>query len=33
MRKPLPWDVREITRTIDKMPMRKREIREEKNSQ
>ena len=33
MRKPLPWDVREITRTIDKMPMRKREIREQKNAQ
>jgi hypothetical protein len=30
VRKPFPWDVREITRTIDKMPMRKREIRDEK---
>ncbi len=29
-RKPFPWDVREITRSIDKMPMRQREIREEK---
>lgn len=28
LRKPLPWDVREISRTIDKMPMRQREIRE-----
>lgn len=30
LRKPFPWDVREITRSIDKMPMRKREIREQK---
>lgn len=30
LRKPFPWDVREITRSIDKMPMRQREIREEK---
>lgn len=30
LRKPFPWDVREISRTIDKMPIRKREIREEK---
>ncbi|WP_254695904.1 DUF4174 domain-containing protein [Palleronia sp. THAF1] len=28
LRKPFPWDVREITRSIDKMPMRQREIRE-----
>jgi hypothetical protein len=28
LRKPFPWDVREITRNIDKMPMRKRELRE-----
>ncbi len=28
MRKPFPWDVREITRSIDKMPLRQREIRE-----
>lgn len=28
LRKPLPWDVREITRSIDKMPLRQREIRE-----
>lgn len=33
MRKPFPWDVREITRTIDKMPIRQREIREEKEGQ
>lgn len=30
VRKPFPWDVREITRSIDKMPIRKREIREAK---
>lgn len=28
LRKPFPWDVRELTRVIDKMPMRQREIRE-----
>lgn len=28
LRKPFPWDVREITRTIDKLPMRQQEIRE-----
>ena len=28
LRKPLPWDVREITRSIDKMPMRRQEIRD-----
>jgi Domain of unknown function (DUF4174) len=28
LRKPFPWDVREITRSIDKMPSRQREIRE-----
>lgn len=32
LRKPLPWDVREIGRTIDKMPMRKRELREQKQA-
>ncbi|MFK7763057.1 MAG: DUF4174 domain-containing protein [Roseobacter sp.] len=30
VRKPFPWDVREISRTIDKMPIRKREIRDGK---
>ncbi len=30
VRKPFPWDVREISRSIDKMPIRKREIREQK---
>ena len=29
-RKPFPWDVREITRSIDKMPIRKQEIRDHK---
>jgi hypothetical protein len=28
LRKPLPWDVREITRSIDKMPMRQQELRD-----
>lgn len=28
LRKPFPWSVRELTRSIDKMPMRQREIRE-----
>jgi len=27
-RKPLPWDVREITRSIDKLPLRQQEIRD-----
>ena len=27
LRKPLPWDVREISRSIDKMPLRKQEVR------
>ncbi len=30
LRKPFPWSVREISRSIDKMPTRKREIRENK---
>lgn len=30
IRKPFPWDVREISRSIDKMPIRQREIREQK---
>lgn len=33
LRKPFPWDVREITRSIDKMPMRQREIRDDKSGQ
>ncbi|MDF0596668.1 DUF4174 domain-containing protein [Psychromarinibacter halotolerans] len=28
LRKPLPWDVREVTRAIDKWPLRQEEIRE-----
>ena len=28
LRKPLPWSVREISRSIDKMPMRRQEIRD-----
>ncbi len=28
LRKPVPWSVREITRVIDKMPMRQQEIRD-----
>lgn len=31
LRKPFPWDVREISRTIDKMPMRQREIRDRRD--
>ena len=30
LRKPLPWTVRELSRSIDKMPMRQREQREER---
>ncbi|WP_370401885.1 DUF4174 domain-containing protein [Sulfitobacter sp. JB4-11] len=32
LRKPFPWDVREITRSIDKMPIRQREIRDAKDA-
>ncbi len=28
LRKPFPWSVREISRTIDKLPIRQREIRD-----
>ncbi|MEM8978551.1 MAG: DUF4174 domain-containing protein [Pseudomonadota bacterium] len=28
LRKPFPWDVRELSRSIDKMPMRQQEIRD-----
>lgn len=28
LRKPLPWDVRELSRSIDKMPLRQREIQD-----
>ena len=27
LRKPFPWDVRELSRAIDKMPMRRQEMR------
>ncbi len=33
LRKPFPWDVREISRSIDKMPIRQREIREAKEAE
>lgn len=32
LRKPFPWSVRELSRSIDKMPMREREIRERRES-
>ena len=32
LRKPRPWDVREITRSIDKMPMRQQELRREREA-
>jgi hypothetical protein len=28
LRKPAPWDVREITRSIDKMPLRQQEVQD-----
>lgn len=28
LRKPFPWDVRELSRSIDKMPLRQQEIRD-----
>ena len=28
LRKPLPWDVREISRSIDKMPLRQQELKD-----
>ena len=30
LRKPFPWDIREISRIIDKMPMRQQEMRQGK---
>ena len=33
LRKPLPWDTREISRSIDKMPLRKQEIRDQRLTQ
>ncbi len=32
LRKPLPWDVRELGRAIDKMPIRLQELRDERNA-
>lgn len=32
LRKPFPYDVRELTRSIDKMPLRQQEIRERRDS-
>ncbi len=28
LRKPFPWDVRELSRSIDKMPLRQQEMRD-----
>lgn len=33
LRKPFPYSVREVTRTIDKTPMRQREVEERRESQ
>lgn len=33
LRKPFPWDVRELSRQIDKMPMRQQEIRDSLEAQ
>ena len=32
LRKPFPWDVREISRSIDKMPLRQEELRLERSN-
>ncbi|MFK7874403.1 MAG: DUF4174 domain-containing protein [Paracoccaceae bacterium] len=32
LRKPFPWSAREISRTIDKLPIRQREIRDSKGN-
>lgn len=32
LRKPAPWDVRELTRVIDKMPLRQQEIRDKRSA-
>lgn len=31
LRKPLPWDIREITRSIDKLPLRQQEVRDRRS--
>ncbi|MBC58129.1 MAG: hypothetical protein CL814_14525 [Confluentimicrobium sp.] len=33
LRKPFPWDVRELSRAIDKMPLRQQEIRDRREQQ
>ncbi|OIP83593.1 MAG: hypothetical protein AUK37_07055 [Rhodobacterales bacterium CG2_30_65_12] len=33
LRKPLPWDVREISRSIDKMPLRQQELQDSRTRQ
>lgn len=33
LRKPFPWDVRELSRVIDKMPMRQQEIRDRRGDE
>jgi len=33
LRKPFPWDVRELSRAIDKMPMRRQELRDQRAAQ
>ncbi|TCM88054.1 DUF4174 domain-containing protein [Rhodovulum steppense] len=32
LRKPTPWDVRELTRSIDKLPLRQQEIRDRRGA-
>lgn len=32
LRKPAPWDMRELTRVIDKMPLRQQEIRDRRDA-
>jgi len=33
LRKPFPWDVRELSRSIDKLPLRQQEIRERRTTE
>lgn len=33
LRKPLPWSVRELTRVIDKMPIRQQEVRDRRGAE
>jgi len=33
LRKPFPWDVRELSRSIDKQPIRKQELKEKQRSE